>query len=142
MKKTSGAAVQTDLRQEAAAIMDDDEIPVEETPAEETPREGAELTENDMPVGEEGVEYYLFPRQTFYDGKGHPGEPGNQRRITSLAVNEKPIESKSDVLKFCRSAEPGTYVLVKVMDELEVAPPKEANIVRSNPRLKKPRKAE
>lgn len=139
VRRTSNTG-QADLRQEAKDILEDEEIPVEETP-EETPK-GEELTEKEMPVGEEGVEYYLFPRETFYDGKGHPGEPGNQRHITSLAVNEKPIESKSDVLKFCRSAEPGTYVLVKVMDELEVEPPKEANIVRSNPRLKKPRKAE
>lgn len=133
MTRRTSAADQAD-RQEARDIMDDDEIPVGETQAEEP----KELTEKDMPVGEEGVEYYLFPRELFYGTTQLEGIVG----VNGQAVNPEPIASKSDVLKFCRSAEPGTYVLVKVMDELEVEPPKEANIVRSNPRLKKPRKVE
>lgn len=129
MAKRTNATEQTDLRQEAKDIMKDEE---------EMP-ENEELTEKDMPVGDvPGAEYYLFPRDLFYGTTQPEGIVG----INGKAMNSEPIESKSDVLKFCRSAEPGTYVLVKVMDELEIAPPKEANIVRSNPRLKKPRKAE
>lgn len=126
MAKRTNATEQATLRDEAAEILE------EEVPSDQP----KELEEKDMPLGEEGVEYYLFPRDLFYGTTQPEGIVG----INGQAVNPEPLASKSDVLKFCRSAEPGMYVLVKVMDELEVAPPKEANIVRSNPRLKKPRK--
>lgn len=123
------------LREEAQQVMGADEIPFEEVqptaaPAAEPEEESAESV----------TEYYLFPRDVFYERKSLVQTAGGT--IVDSAINENPIESKAEVLKFLRSAEPGTYVLVKVMDELTVKPPKEANIVSSNPRTKKPRKGE
>lgn len=126
-----------DLREEAQQVMGaDDEIPFDEvqpaaTPAAEPEEESAESV----------TEYYLFPRDVFYGKAPADGQGGGELEgVVGQSINDTPIESKADVLKFLRSAEPGTYVLVKVMDELTVKPPKEANIVSSNPRTKKPRK--
>lgn len=123
------------LREEAQQILGDEEIPFDEVQPDPVVAEPEETPDESV------TEYYLFPRDPFYDREERPPHaalPG----IVTFAVNEAPIESKADVLKFLRSAEPGTYVLVKVMDELTVKPPKEANIVSSNPRTKKPRKGE
>lgn len=111
----------SDLRDEAQEVLLD---PPEESGAKV-------LTEENTAQAEEpGVEYYLFHRVAFYATNG----------ITSSAVNQGAIASKADVLRFLRKADPGQYVLVKVVDELEVETPKDDNIVRSNPRQRKPRK--
>ena len=87
--------------------------------------------------GESGQEYYLFPHESFYRD-----EDKAECLALDHAANDQPLPSKAAVLQYARTAPAGKYVLVKVVDELEVESPTQENIVRTNPRQKRPRGGE
>jgi hypothetical protein len=96
------------------------------------PEGGGEVAqESAAEKAESGQEYYLFTADQFYN-------------VTMLSANNRaiPLTSKAAVIQYARTAPAGKYVLLKVVDELEVEAPTQENIVRTNPRQKRAKGAE
>jgi hypothetical protein len=107
------------------------------------PEGGGEVAqESAAEKGEGRQEYYLFSREVFYRSESDDGTAAGIELYAHNVITKTPLTSKVAVIQYARTAPAGKYVLLKVVDELEVEAPTQENIVRTNPRQKRLKGAE